>query len=284
MTPKDETVRSFLDRLEELEDQAALADTRHSDERDELRLLLANNARQRLAQQTQLVCSPDERRAALALDTDACEWPHCLPSRHRLGFPFRQNRSRRLVLDRALRRTVRLLVNKDCVDGSTRLEASCRVDDVTGRNRLTRFRARAEGDEGLSGGDADPHFSLSLFRESVANSDGGTHGPLRIVLVGDRRAEHCHHSVADELLDRAAEAFELGLEADVVWPQDRAHLLWIELLGSRGEPDEIGKDDRHDLALLLRRLRDLGERRCAGVTEASPARILFPATRTPQHG
>jgi hypothetical protein len=50
--------------------------------------------------------------------------------------------------------------------------------------------------------------------------------------VGHRRAEHCHHCVADELLDRATEAFELGLEEQVIWPQDCAHLLWIEPVGS----------------------------------------------------
>ena len=47
----------------------------------------------------------------------------------------------------------------------------------------------------------------------VADRERGADGPLRVVLVREGRSEQRHHGVADELLDGAAEAFELGPQA-----------------------------------------------------------------------
>ena len=58
--------------------------------------------------------------------------------------------------------------------------------------------------------------------------------------------------VADELLDRAAEALELGAQPLVVRPEHRLDVLGVELLGARGEADEVGEEHRHDLALAAR--------------------------------
>ena len=57
---------------------------------------------------------------------------------------------------------------------------------------------------------ADADLQLAVRRERVANRERSAHGAFRIVLVRDRRAEDRHDRVADELLDRAAEALELG--------------------------------------------------------------------------
>ena len=40
--------------------------------------------------------------------------------------------------------------------------------------------------------------------DRIPDRQGGAHGPLRIVLVDDRRTEDRNDGVADELLDRAA--------------------------------------------------------------------------------
>ena len=66
-----------------------------------------------------------------------------------------------------------------------------------------------------------------------------------------RRAEECHDRVSDELLDGAAVALELG-RTGRVWAEDGAHLLGIELLGLRGEADEVAEEDGDDLALFAR--------------------------------
>jgi len=57
--------------------------------------------------------------------------------------------------------------------------------------------------------------------------------------VRDRRAEDRHDRVADELLDRSSERFDLGSQTRVVRTEDRTHVFGIELLGASGEPDEV---------------------------------------------
>ena len=73
---------------------------------------------------------------------------------------------------------------------------------------------RREGDDGLAGGDGRPHGELELFLlvqlvDRVEDAESRADGALGVVLVRDRRAEDRHHRVADELLDRAAEALDL---------------------------------------------------------------------------
>ena len=62
-----------------------------------------------------------------------------------------------------------------------------------------------------------------------ADDECGAHGTLRVVAVGERRAEHTHHRVADELLDHPAERLDLVSDPLVVRrqqcherPRDRA--------------------------------------------------------------
>ena len=65
----------------------------------------------------------------------------------------------------------------------------------------------------------------------------------------DRRAEDRDHRVADELLDGAAPALELGAQPLVVRAQERVDVLGVELLGARREADQVGEEDGDDLAL-----------------------------------
>jgi hypothetical protein len=59
--------------------------------------------------------------------------------------------------------------------------------------------------------------------------------------VGDRGTKEGHHSVADELLDPAAEALELGANMGVVGHQEGADVLGVEPLGRRREVDKVSK-------------------------------------------
>jgi hypothetical protein len=58
----------------------------------------------------------------------------------------------------------------------------------------------------------------------------GTHGTLGVVLVRDRRTEERHDCVADELLHRAAVAFELGSNTGVVGTEDPRHVFGVHRL------------------------------------------------------
>ena len=136
--------------------------------------------------------------------------------------------------------------------GAARLQARGGVDDVARGHALTRLRARVQRDERLAGGDPDPHLELALLVGPVADGQRGADGALGVVLVRERSAEQGHDRVADELLHGAAEALELRAQPLVVRPEDRLHVLGVERLGARGEPDQVGKEDGHDLALAAR--------------------------------
>ena len=125
--------------------------------------------------------------------------------------------------------------------------------------------------------------SSALLADPVADRERRADGALGVVLVRDRRAEDGHHRVADELLDRAAEALELGAQARVVGPQERPDVLWVELLGARREADEVGEEHRDDLALLARLLGRDGERRAAVRAESGVSSVLAAALATGLH-
>jgi hypothetical protein len=119
--------------------------------------------------------------------------------------------------------------------------------------------------------------------ERLANGQRGAHGAFRVVFVRDRGAEQGHDRVADELLDSAGAALELGPKLDVVRVENRAHLLRIELLGPAREADQVGEEDGHDLALLTACRRLTEERGATGKAETRPARIRLAAGRTGRH-
>ena len=80
---------------------------------------------------------------------------------------------------------------------------------------------------------ASPVFTATLTSSPsspgpVADGECRADRPLVVVPEGLGRAEDTHHRVADELLDPAAEALELGANAPVVRRQDRAHVLGIQ--------------------------------------------------------
>ena len=133
------------------------------------------------------------------------------------ALPFAWTGSASPVVDRVAGRAPRRLADEDAVDRCVRLEPRRRVDDVAGDHALALLRPRAERDERLPGVDADAELELGLLVEDpVADRERGAHRALGVVLVRDRRAEHGHHRVADELLDRAAEALELVAQPRVV--------------------------------------------------------------------
>ena len=135
----------------------------------------------------------------------------------------------RLEHDLPLGRAERRLADEHAVDRRGRLQPRGGVDDVARDHALTRERLRAERDERLAGVDADADVQvLAALGDRVAHGERGAHGALGVVLVRRRRAEHRHHGVADELLDRAAEALEHRAQRLVVRRERAAHVLHVE--------------------------------------------------------
>jgi len=67
--------------------------------------------------------------------------------------------------------------------------------------------------------------------------------------VGDRGSPDRHHGVADELLDGAAVAADHVTCQVEVSGEELAGVLGIPPFRERGEPDEVGEQDRDESAL-----------------------------------
>ncbi len=233
----------------------------------------------------------DERRAADLADVDAVARAGLdgLVRGDRLRLAFRVDRLRLPVLDRPLGCAIGRLVDEDAVGGRGRLQPRGGVDDVAGGHALALLGPGVEAHERLAGGDANADVKLPRLvglvqlGDRLAYGERCPDGPLGVVLARRRRAEDRHHGVADELLHRAAVALELEAHALVIAGEDRPHVFGIELLGLRGEADEVGEEDGDDLALLLR-ARGLGRERCrARIAEAGAVGVLLAATRAGDH-
>ena len=80
--------------------------------------------------------------------------------------------------------------------------------------------------------------------------EGGPKGAERIILVGQWDAEHRHHGIADELLDRAAVPFYGGpgpIEVPALVAPDG---LGVAPLARRRRVDEVAEEHRDELAHL----------------------------------
>ena len=86
--------------------------------------------------------------------------------------------------------------------------------------------------------------------ERLLHPQRGAHGPLGVVLVGDRRAEQGDDGVADDLVDLPAEGVDVGDEPLEAAVDEVLHLLGIAGLGQRREADEVGEEDRDDPTLV----------------------------------
>ncbi len=162
------------------------------------------------------------------------------------------------------------------------LQAGGYIDGVAGCKRVAFAGddlARVDADPAL---DPDAPVSLELLvqlDEGRAHVGGRTHGAQRVVLVHDRDAEHRHHRVADELLDRAAVALD-GLAHRLEVPgHNAASRLGVEALAHRRRAGHVAEQHRHRLAYLAR-WGSFGELGAAGSAEAKALGIVLTAVRS----
>ena len=213
---------------------------------------------ERVEQRVELPTAADERRphARRDVDADAAARLERLPGLDRLGLSLGLNRLGGPVVDGS--RVARHVVSPTRMPLTGAFDWSrAAVLTTSPATMPSPSSGRAPSETSAwPGVDADAELELGLLVEDpVADGECRSYCALGIVLVGDRSAEHGHHGVADELLDRAAEALELVAQPRVVGPEQRAHLLGIHPLRARGEADEVGEEDGDDLALLEPRLR-----------------------------
>jgi len=103
--------------------------------------------------------------------------------------------------------------------------------------------------------------------EGALHADRRADGAQRVVLRDARDAERGEHAIAEQLHDRPAVELHGGRHRAVVAIHEAARGLGLESFVERDRADQVGEDDRHDLARDRLVGGAVGERRSAGVTE-----------------
>ena len=165
------------------------------------------------------------------------------------------------------------------------LEPRGHVHRVTGREPLLRSRHH------LPGVDTDPqlqrrsevaHQPFVQLGQAIAQFGRRPHGPQRVVLVQDGNAEHRHHRVTDELLDRPSVTFHGDARQVEIPGHDCPQRLRVEPLAERGRARHVTEQHRHRLALLAPSHAN-PEDKTAGLTETGALPVLMTATPTTRH-
>src|SRR5439155_4485062 len=150
------------------------------------------------------------------------------------------------------------LANDDAVERSHLLQPCGGVDHIARDHDLAalwvggEFDDRLAGVHGRSQRELCARSSLVQLGDCIDDPERSCHGADGVVLVRSGRAEDAHHGVADELLNRAAEALDLLLRPAVVRAQELAYVLRVGPLRACGEANEVGEEDRDDLPFLYR--------------------------------
>jgi hypothetical protein len=115
-----------------------------------------------------------------------------------------------LVVEQLSGRPPGRLPDHDPAHRGNRLQAGGGVDHIASDHTLPGLRPSAQRDNRLARADPDPYGQLKGSMDSVQvldrleDSQGRPYRPLRVVLVRNRRTEHGHDGITDELLYRAA--------------------------------------------------------------------------------
>jgi hypothetical protein len=135
----------LIDALEQLPDEAALADSGNADQGDDLRLTSVTRTAKSGNEAPELLAAPDKRGRAELPDVDAETRFRLerLPHGNRLGLALGLDRAWVAIANRAHRRSIRRLVDEDAVHRRRRLQPRRRVHDVARRHALAFERPRS---------------------------------------------------------------------------------------------------------------------------------------------
>ncbi len=132
------------------------------------------------------------------------------------------------------------------------MQTSCKHRRVTGGG-VVHPKVVADGaDDDRAGVDPDPDVDLG----SLLDRERGKRGAACVVLVGDRGAEEGHEAVAEELVDRALVAVDLGEGECEEAVDDPVIFLGASLRRQLGRADDVAEDDAHLFPFALDRAAD----------------------------
>ena len=183
----------------------------------------------------------DPHRLALALER------HLLARGEREGV---MGELIRRVADQDLARGRRALQARGGIDGV----AGHRVGGVGGRADPARHHRAGVDPDVQREGPPEPPLPAEIERaHPLAHQERGAQAAFGIVLVRARGPEHRHDRIAHELLDEALVALDRrGHLAEEVG-LDRAHVLGVEPLAERGEPDQVREEHGDRAAVAVGR-------------------------------
>ena len=269
-------VGTVVDRPAELPDQTALAHPGFARNGDELGGATGDRPFEGVDQQAQLLRSAHERCRRFLLDRhpEPAAGGFRPPDRNRLCLALETDRVERIEVERRPARKVGSLVDHDLAGCGHGFQPGGGVDDVA--DDPLPVDGVFQLDDGLAGGDRRPHRKcqcgircVEVFHR-LLDPERRAYRPLRIVFVGDGGPKHGEHSVAHELFDAAAEAFDVLTHPAVIGREPFPHVLWVGTLGVRREPGEVGEEHRDGPPLLGRRLLHRRWERCWRRPERCP--------------
>ena len=246
-----------VERADELLDESRLPDARLADHGHEAAAPLLAGFVEPVVQRRELELPADDRcvQSSWALGSLADrDEPVC---RHGLRLALELERLHLLdvheVADEAVREMSQehLLLARGLLETGGDVDRVPRHEPLPARrvpgHDLARVHARSDREP-------DAPVALELVVQlhlRALHVRGGTHGAEGVVLVELRQAEDGHDRVADELLDDAAVALELGAHRVEVARHDLPERLRVELLAHARRALEVREDDRHGLPKLL---------------------------------
>ena len=237
--------------LPELADEARLPHACLTHNPGEPRAPVGLHAREQVLEPLELALATDEpgvQGAVPAARSPRRAHPPELPAADAAVLSLRLDGSRLAELERAADQGRGPLPDEH-VAGLRRLfEPRGHVHRVAGRERAALARA-AHRD--LTGIDADPQRQPAAeeLLQPLLHPESDLQRPLGVILLGGRRTEHGDDRVADELLDRSAAERDLRRHRVVEAVEQVACMFGIERRAELRRADEVGEQDRRELAL-----------------------------------
>ena len=128
------------------------------------------------------------------------------------------------------------------------------IGDVHGvaRDEGPSFARRADDDVSRVHTDAELELATEEAVHPLLHRQRRMQRALGVILERSRSTEHRHDSVTGELLDRATRELDLLAHRVVEGFELCSHALRVAIAGVGGRADQIGKENRDELALLAR--------------------------------
>ena len=254
--PRHQHVGILVELAEQIAHQPALADARLAAHRHQLEGRVADRPRADRPQQRPLHLAPDERPGVRPGRVAASRPAPGPVQRHRLPLPLEGDRRQRFEVEHPAGGVVRPDPHAHAADRGHRLEPRRRVHHVALDEALPGLRPGLHRHQRQPRVDPDPdpeaEARLGLVQrvDRLDDPQARGHRTLGVVLVGDGRAEHADHGVTGELLEGAAEPFELAADEVVVRVQPGLDVLGVRPVRLLGEVRQVAEQDRDDLAFL----------------------------------